>query len=191
MPKTLNVSAEFNDEETKSIHTPVLSSFPLGRHVMLHSTGPKSKIQIMQPLCFQHSRRCLGKGYSAPVSMPSPLAFPPQLCGEISPVETMQPLSMLHVTMKPGAESWAHSVPWGHRCLIYVRRGDLTLVPTEEGYYEGEEDRGPQVGHTTRTPSSLRGVSQYVLMHGGYCSRVSRSNLAWSTMCVGRLLSLS
>eukprot|EP00904_Undaria_pinnatifida_P007578 jgi/Undpi1/3950/HiC_scaffold_16.g07318.m1 len=67
-----------------------------------------------------------------------------ELCGEVSPVETMQPLSMLHVMMKPGAESWAHQVPWGHQCLIYVRRGELTLVPTEEGYYEGEEDRGPQ-----------------------------------------------
>lgn len=68
-----------------------------------------------------------------------------QLCDEVSPVETMQPLSMLHVKMEVGAESWAHHVPWGHNCLIYVRRGELTVVPTEEGYYEGDEDREPQV----------------------------------------------
>lgn len=80
------------------------------------------------------------------VVTPSPI--PPlfcQLCDEVSPVETLQPLSMLHVTMKPRAETWAHRVPWGHRCMIYVRYGELTLVPTVEGYYAGEEDREPQV----------------------------------------------
>lgn len=80
--------------------------------------------------------------------MPPHLTDPPpkfQLCDEVSPVETMQPLSMLHVKMKVGAESWAHHVPWGHNCLIYVRRGELTVVPTVEGYYEGDEDREPQV----------------------------------------------
>ena len=65
-------------------------------------------------------------------------------------METMQPLSMLHVKMEVGAESWAHQVPWGHNCLIYVRRGELTVVPTEEGYYEGDEDREPQVRYAAR-----------------------------------------
>lgn len=52
---------------------------------------------------------------------------------------------MLHVTMDPGAKSWAHSVPRDHTCQIYVRRGQLTIVPTEEGLYDGEEDQMPQV----------------------------------------------
>lgn len=52
---------------------------------------------------------------------------------------------MLHVKMQPGAEPWEYPVPEGHQCFIYVRRGDLTIIPTEEGYFEGEEDRGPQV----------------------------------------------
>ncbi|CAN0070547.1 unnamed protein product, partial [Sphacelaria rigidula] len=67
-----------------------------------------------------------------------------ELCDEISPIETVQDLSMLHVKMKPGATGWDYPIPQGNQCMIYVRRGDLTIVPTVEGYYEGEEDRGPQ-----------------------------------------------
>ncbi|CAM9849327.1 unnamed protein product [Ascophyllum nodosum] len=91
-----------------------------------------------------------------------------ELCDEVSPVETLQPLSMLHVTMKPGAETWAHRVPWGHRCMIYVRHGELTLVPTVEGYYEGEEDREPQVVRT--------GHAVFLAHDGDYARFENRGN---------------
>ncbi|CAM9518461.1 unnamed protein product [Pylaiella littoralis] len=92
-----------------------------------------------------------GEGTDSPLPVAKPskgtevIVVAGELCDETSPVETMQPLSMLHVKMEVGAEPWAHHVPWGHNCLVYVRRGELTVVPTEEGYYEGDEDREPQV----------------------------------------------
>ncbi|CAB1116796.1 unnamed protein product [Ectocarpus sp. CCAP 1310/34] len=101
-----------------------------------------------------------GTGSPLPVATPSKGTEVIVLCNETSPVETMQPLSMLHVKMKVGAEPWAHHVPWGHHCLIYVRRGDLTVVPTEEGYYEGDEDREPQLVPTA-TAVSLEDDGDY------------------------------
>ncbi|CAM9222225.1 unnamed protein product [Scytosiphon promiscuus] len=92
-----------------------------------------------------------GEGTDSPLPVATPskgtevIVVAGELCDEVSPVETMQPLSMLHVKMKVGAEPWTHNVPWGHNCLLYVRRGELTVVPTVEGYYEGDEDREPQV----------------------------------------------
>lgn len=68
-----------------------------------------------------------------------------QMCDEISPIEPMTPCSMLHVKMDVGAKPWEFPVAEENQAFIYVRQGDLTLVPTEEGYFEGEEDRGPQV----------------------------------------------
>ncbi|CAM9892698.1 unnamed protein product [Ectocarpus fasciculatus] len=107
-----------------------------------------------------------GEGTDSPLPVATPskgtevIVVAGELCNEASPVETMQPLSMLHVKMKVGAEPWAHHVPWGHHCLIYVRRGDLTIVPTEEGYYEGDEDREPQLV-STATAVSLEDDGDY------------------------------
>lgn len=49
-----------------------------------------------------------------------------EACGVSSPVESYSPLSILHVTIEPGA-SWTWTRPADWSCLLYVRKGDVQL----------------------------------------------------------------